>query len=138
MRRDTNPKHEGGTDSTEMTSSAAAIPIIKEEVIVGKKTVETGRITVEKRVGFTDRVIELPLTETHYEEKRVTFNHQVDELPKTRTEGDTLIIPVVREEIVMTKRIVLLEEIHLTKVVSREDRSETVRLHQESITIKRE
>ncbi|MGB3545406.1 MAG: DUF2382 domain-containing protein [Saprospiraceae bacterium] len=138
MKRDTGTTDKNVTKLSIKEEEGITIPVVKEDVVIGKREVETGRVVVEKRVGFEDRVIELPLTETHYEEKRVAINRHVEELPQTRTEGDTLIIPVVREETVVTKRIILLEEIHLTKVVSRHDHSKTIRVHQESVTVKRE
>jgi hypothetical protein len=37
------------------------------------------------------------------------------ETPSIRRKGDTVIVPVVQEELVVTKRLVLKEEIHLIK-----------------------
>jgi len=39
----------------------------------------------------------------------------VEEAPKARRRGNVIIVPVVEEEVVVTKRLVLKEEIHLIK-----------------------
>ena len=46
-----------------------------------------------------------------------------------RREGDTLIVPIVEEEIVVTKRLVVREELRITKrrIARHEEVSDTVR-----------
>jgi len=91
------------------------VPVISEEVVPEKRTVRTGAVRVHKRVNAHTEHVEMPLTRETVDVRRVVVNKEVSSAPQTRTEGDTTIIPVVEEEIVVTKRLVLKEEIHLTK-----------------------
>jgi stress response protein YsnF len=57
-------------------------------------------------------------------------------LPGVRYEGDTMIIPVVRE--VVVKRMLVVEELHVTKHEVPTQESHTVVLRQESVQVHRE
>jgi stress response protein YsnF len=61
------------------------------------------------------RRVSAPLVREDVEVRRVAVNRVVEEAPKVRRRGDTVIVPVVEEELVVTKRLVLKEEIHLVK-----------------------
>jgi uncharacterized protein (TIGR02271 family) len=61
----------------------------------------------------------------------------ITDLPEAREEGDTLVIPVVEEELVVTKRLVLKEEIHLVKRRTTERSNQQVTLHSEHAEIAR-
>jgi len=93
----------------------AVIPVISEEVVADKRTVRTGAVRVHKKVQKRTEHVDMPLMRETVDVRRVVVNKVVTAAPQTRTEGDTTIIPVVEEEIVVTKRLVLKEEIHLTR-----------------------
>jgi len=61
----------------------------------------------------------------------------VTEPPKVRRKGDTVIVPVVEEELVVTKRLVLKEEIHLMKRRTKEQLVKTVELDRERAVVRR-
>ena len=69
--------------------------------------------------------------------RRVPVNRVVDVAPKARREGDTMIIPVVEEELVITKRLVLKEEIHLITHRTKDRSVQEVELNRESAEIRR-
>ena len=54
-------------------------------------------------------------------EERQEINQIVDEVPGVRREGDEVIVPVVREKMVLVKKLVLTEEIHLRPAREGED-----------------
>ena len=54
-------------------------------------------------------------------EERQEVNQIVDEIPGVRREGDEVIVPVVREKMVLVKKMVLTEEIHLRPAREDED-----------------
>lgn len=118
-------------------SEEVVIPVVKENLTIDTSSTITGTITIQKEVNEQNIEVELTDSTTNYIESRIPFNVVVDEIPQIRTEGDTTIIPVIREEAVVVKRLVLVEEIHLRKEVQNTDRTETVTLREESVRIER-
>jgi len=91
------------------------VPVIEEELVAGTKRVKTGSVRVDKHVDKKIRKIEAPMLQDDVEVRRVPVNRVVKEMPTTRTRGNVVIVPVVEEELVVTKRLVLKEEIHLIR-----------------------
>src|SRR4051812_12432424 len=87
------------------------IPVIEEEVVAGTKAVKTGGVRVDKHVEKRVRRIETPLLHEDVEVRHVPMNRVVTEAPSVRRKGDTVIVPVVEEQLIVTKRLVLKEEI---------------------------
>lgn len=118
------------------TTDDMSIPVIEEQLQVDKKVVETGGIRINKQVHTDDVVVEMPLMHEKYKVERVPVNAYVDELPPaTRQEGNTTIIPVLRE--VLVKRTLLVEEIHITKQKVKEQHAEQGVLRTEEVTVDR-
>lgn len=107
------------------------IELVAAELSVSKQTVAE---TVIFEKSFITEKVEIP-EELRSEEiavNRIPINQEVTAVPGIRMEGDTTIIPVVKEVAVIQKKLVLVEEIHVTKntslateIVSGEVRHET-------------
>jgi len=91
------------------------IPVIEEELVTDTRAVKTGSVRVQKHVETRVREIDLPLLRENVDVKRVPVNRVVDAEPPVRRSGDTVIVPVVEEELIVTKRLVLKEELHIVK-----------------------
>jgi uncharacterized protein (TIGR02271 family) len=116
--------------------NAQRIPVIEEQLRVEKKVVETGKVHISKKVVENETAVTVPLTEESYHVERVPVNRVVDEAPQAvRYEGDTMIIPVMREVLVVQKRYEIVEEIRLTKKVTQEEHTEQVTLLREQVDI---
>jgi uncharacterized protein (TIGR02271 family) len=113
------------------------IPVVEEEIDATTRAVRTGSVRVDKHVEKRLRRVETPLLHENVEIRRVPMNRAVDVAPKTRRMGDTLIIPVVEEELVITKRLVLKEEIHLITHRTKDRSVQEVELNRESAEIRR-
>jgi stress response protein YsnF len=61
----------------------------------------------------------------------------VEERPQVREEGDTLIIPVVKKEIVIEKKLLLVEELRVRKEKIETHRPQTFKVMKEEVDIKR-
>jgi len=62
----------------------------------------------------------------------------VEKAPEAvRYEGDTIIIPVLKEIAVVEKKILLVEEIRVTKTITHSEQKEEVTLRKEEINIER-
>jgi uncharacterized protein (TIGR02271 family) len=115
----------------------AAIPLVEERLAVAKRQVEAGRLRV--RVSVEEREERVPVTLAHdeVEVERVPKNLAVSELPSVRLEGNTTIIPVVEEVVVVEKRLMLVEEIHVRRKSSTTTEEIPVTLRSEQVSIER-
>ncbi len=118
--------------------SSGIIPVIEEHVEVGTKVIERAKVRLSKRVNESVQSYDIPLTEEEIVVKRVQKNEIVDTMPAgIRYEGDVMIIPVLKEVAVIEKRIMLVEEIHVTKY--KYDKTETRRVvvRKEEVNVER-
>jgi uncharacterized protein (TIGR02271 family) len=93
----------------------AAIPLVEERLEVGKRQVQSGRVKVRVAVDTREETVPAELRHDQVEIRRVPRNVSATELPAVRLEGETTIIPVVEEQLVVEKRLVLVEEIHVAR-----------------------
>jgi uncharacterized protein (TIGR02271 family) len=113
------------------------IPVVEEEVVAGAKPVKTGSVRVDKHVEQRVRRIQAPLVHEEVEVKRVPVNRVVEQVPTVRRKGAVIIVPVVEEELVVTKRLILKEEIHLIKRRTRDRFVKDVTLERERAEVQR-
>ncbi len=113
------------------------IPLMEEQLVAGTQEVKTGAVRVEKHVEQRVRRVDMPLVQEEVEVRRVAINRVVEEPPKVRRKGGTIIVPVVEEQMVVTKRLVLKEEIHLMKRRSRNRVVKDVTLERERAEVRR-
>lgn len=90
-----------------------SVPVIEEELVTGTRPVQTGAVRVRKKVERTEKAVEMPVIQDVVNVTRVPVNRVVAAMPAIREEGDLVIVPVVEEELVIEKRLVLKEEIHI-------------------------
>jgi len=114
-----------------------AIPVIEEELVVDKRKVPIGSVEVRKHLLERTETVDMPLLKEEVDVRRVPINREIDHIPPTREEGDVIIIPVVEEEIVISKRLVLKEEVHLTRHRSVRRMSKDVIVHREEAEVTR-
>ena len=108
------------------TGEGVVIPVIQEEMSVTRREIERGGVRVHKRVEEREEVVEEPTYREEVTVERVTLGQPIDEEIGSRQEGDTLIIPVLEEMLVVEKRLVLKEEVRITK--RRIDETEQARI----------
>jgi uncharacterized protein (TIGR02271 family) len=92
-----------------------AVPVIEEELVTGRREVKTGSVRIRKRVQRIRKTVEMPVVRDAVKVERVPVNRVVKEIPAIREEQGMLVIPVVEEEIVVRRRLVLREEIHVIR-----------------------
>lgn len=116
---------------------SVAMPVVAEEVIVSRREVESGRVRVRIAPVTEDRVAHVDVGRTEVAVERVPVGREVDEYPQERIDGDTRIIPVVEERLVVTKRFFLVEEIHVRRRRIEERRDIPVTLTRDAVSIER-
>lgn len=116
----------------------AAIPVIEEAVIVNKRTVTTGVTTLEKQVESRSYVVSEILQSSDVSIRRVPFGTEVDASnpPQMRNEAGITIIPVLEEILVVEKRLVLKEELHIRQRTTETISKQEITLRTESIELK--
>ncbi len=93
----------------------ARIPLHEERIKVGVRPVELGEFRVNKTVENIPETIHVPVVHDEIDIQRVPINQPLEQPLEPRYEGETLIIPVMEEVIVVQKRLILVEEIRITK-----------------------
>ena len=111
------------------------IPVVREFVHINKRTVETGRVVVHKTTVERDETVEAMLLREDLQVERVPVGRVVAEAPAPRREGDLLVVPILEEVLVVEKRLMLKEELHIRTLRSEQAVTETVRLREEQVTV---
>jgi uncharacterized protein (TIGR02271 family) len=116
------------------------IPVIAEQLDVDTRVVETGRgVRIHKTVSEQAVTIDERLARDEVDVRHVPVDRIValDEAPATRYEGDTLVVPVLEEVLVVERRLRIKEELHITRVRHEEHYQDTVPLKAEQVVVER-
>lgn len=124
-------------DRQKRQEPVATLPLVAETVHVAKRFRTTGKVRVKTRVETERRTLTEELEAEEVEIERVPRNEPVDAVPEVRTEDGVTIIPLVEEQLVVEKRLVLVEEIHLHRVHSRHTVTVPVELRAERAEVER-
>jgi uncharacterized protein (TIGR02271 family) len=112
------------------------IPVIEERLHVGKEWKETGLVRISKTVAEEEVDYQVPVQEEELVVERKQINKYVDLAPPaTRYEGDTTIISVIKEVIVVERKLMLVEELHITKRKTEHIVTGTETLRKEQVNI---
>ena len=110
------------------------LELAEETLTVEKQWVQAGEVRLRKEVESRTETLPVELLHEEIQVERAPVNLMLDEgeAPQQRQEGDTLIIPVIEERLVVTKRYYVREEVRVTKrkVSERHEISEEVRSEQ--------
>lgn len=113
------------------------IPVVEEGVAVSKRARETGRVRLSKRVETREELVDEPLLREAVEVERVPVGRYVEAAPPVREDGATTVIPVLEEVLVIEKRLLLKEEIHVTRTRSEARDPQRVTLRTEHVEVER-
>lgn len=111
------------------------VPLIAEEISIGKRVVETGGMRVHKTVREDVQTINEPIVREYIEVERVSLDQYVETAPAIRYEGEVMIVPVLEEVVVTEKRLLLREEIRLVKRREEIANVQEVTLRREEINV---
>jgi len=125
----------GATD--ELDNSPVVLPIIEERLKVEGRQVEAATVKIHKRVEEHTEVVDLPLQSEEVEVDRVAVNRIVEEAIPVRVEGDTTILSLLEEVLVVEKRLLLREEVHVRKVHKEVHAPQEVLLRKEEVDVER-
>jgi uncharacterized protein (TIGR02271 family) len=141
MNNETNSRQEE-KDLQQLTQhqNSFTLPVIEETVHVEKKTIETGKVKISKTVNVDTETVDLLQVQDEVQLERIPINEFVQTPPpplRYEGEGSIIIIPVLQEVMVTEKRLLLIEEVRITKRKVESKESQEVALRKEEIKVER-
>jgi uncharacterized protein (TIGR02271 family) len=118
--------------------SAKILPVVEEQVHVEKQQVEHGKVRITKTVQEREQVIDEPLMHEDVEVERVRVDKEIDAPASPRREGEVWIVPLMEEVVVVERRLMLREELHIRKRQTQVSRPKSVTLRTEQAHIERD
>jgi uncharacterized protein (TIGR02271 family) len=123
--------------SSAETISGPKLTLFAEELAVAKEAVETGRLRVSKQTRTREAVVNESLLSEHAEVETIPIGRQIFEMPSVRQEGETTIIPIVEEVLHTERRLILKEEVRITRQRKTEQFQDRVTLRYQEAVITR-
>lgn len=115
-----------------------SFPVMQEEAQVGKRVVDTGRgVRIRKTVSEREQDWDEELFREELEVEHVPVGQVVEQAPPVRYEGDTLVLPVLEEVLVVQKQLRLKEEVRVTRRRHQVRQPQSMLLRSEQITAER-
>ena len=123
--------------TTPPADETRVIPVVEDILDIRRHRVETGKVRITKVVHEREEEVMTPRVREEITIERVTLNRLGDAPVAMRQEGDTLIIPVVEEVVVMEKRLMVREELRITTRRIEEQAAQRVMLRREEVVVER-
>ena len=124
--------------SDTQTEAEEVLPLVDEIATIHKREVVTGKVRVRTVTDTVEELARATLQSAAVEVTRVPIDQVVDTAPEIRTEGDVTIVPVLEEVLVVTKQLVLKEELHIRRRVETEAVEVPVTLRKQRAVVERE
>jgi uncharacterized protein (TIGR02271 family) len=118
-------------EDTGENTAGERIALVEETVAVGKRQKLTGIVRARTDTHEDVVVVDEPMLSEQVEIERVPVDRFIDRPAPVRQEGDTTVIPVVEEVVVVEKRLRLVEEVRISK-------RQAIRHEPQSITLRRQ
>jgi uncharacterized protein (TIGR02271 family) len=115
----------------------AVVPVLAEDLEVQKRSVETGKVRITKVVHEREALVDEPLWREEVEVTRVPMQRVVEGPVPVREEHGTTILSVVEEVLVVEKRWMLREEIHIRKQRLETHQPQQITLRSEDVQVER-
>lgn len=115
------------------------IQVVEEFATIEKEIRETGRISIRKTVSEEVAAVNIPVVNETYVIERMPGSHEVLDTPPPalRYEGETMIIPVLKEITVVQKKYEVVEELHVTRRLTETPLTQEIVLRKEHVKVSR-
>ncbi len=125
------------TEEARHGAEVILLEVAAEELVVTRRRVDGALVRVATTTREREHQVDEELTHERVEVTHVPIGRAVDAVPPVREEGDVTILPVVEEVVVIERRLVLKEEIHIRRLRTTERHRETVVLREQDAVITR-
>lgn len=113
------------------------IPLVEERLRIGRRTIPTHRVTIETTVDEHVEEVNEPVFSDDAHVRTVPMNQIIDAPAEIREEGDELIVPLMEEVIVVEKKLMLREELRISRKRSERREKQSFTLRREEANVKR-
>ncbi|MGZ6124061.1 MAG: YsnF/AvaK domain-containing protein [Myxococcales bacterium] len=111
-----------------------SIPVSEEQVRVEKRKRKAGEVRVSKSVVTEEKQVNVPVTREEVRVERVPSGRQASE-GDARFAREDVSVPVMEEEVVVSKRPVVREEVRIHTEAHQEQRPVTASVRREEVEI---
>jgi uncharacterized protein (TIGR02271 family) len=115
-----------------------SIPLAEEDASVGVERKTTGRVRVSTVTRSFEEHVVTSVERSGVDVQRVPVDRVVEVAPEIRVDGDVTIIPVLEEVLVIEKRLILKEELHVRRTRGQETIEVPVTLRRQEVMIERD
>lgn len=129
--------NQGEGATTAPGKETVVLPVVAESLDIQKHKVEAGGVRIKKIVHEREEIVDEPLIREEVQVKRVPVNRVVDAPVPIRHVGNTMVISLMEEVLVVEKRLMLKEELYITKGEVETHKPQRVILRSEEATIER-
>ena len=126
--------------SSDLGQAGKTISLVAEEVSVSKRQITTGRVQVHTVTDYVDEVVQQELQGERLSIERVpigTYVQPGDPPPEVRTEGGVTIIPLLEEVLVIEKRLLVKEELRISRLATNETTEVPITIRRQRAVIER-
>jgi uncharacterized protein (TIGR02271 family) len=110
------PPYPADWDARAGSDTERTIELREEQLIAHKELHELGEVEIRKVVEETPGRLEVDAFSEEVHVEHVPVGQTVSERKEPWQEGDVMVVPVYEEQLVVTKRLVLREELHIRRV----------------------
>jgi uncharacterized protein (TIGR02271 family) len=129
---------EPAVDTRSSRQEQTVVPVLKEELDLHTRRVEIDSgVRVAKKVQHREEIVDEPLTREEVDVERVAVNRRVEGPLAVFYEGDTMVVPILEEVLVVEKHLILKEEIRITRRKSEFRAPQRVTLRREVAAVER-
>ena len=121
--------------TSDVENDTNAVRLVEETLRLDKREVLTGKVRISTKVDTVEEIARASLSEERVEITRVPIDKVVETAPGVREENGVTIVPVLEEVLFVEKRLVLVEELHITRHVETEQVEVPVQLRKERAVV---
>jgi uncharacterized protein (TIGR02271 family) len=118
---------------------SGVIPVLTEELVVERRAHVTGGVRLHKTVQERTALIDEPIVRERVTVERVAIDRPLrdGQIPAVREQDGVLIVPVIEELLVVEKRLMLKEELHVRRVREETRERQEIPLRREHVDVER-
>lgn len=132
-----DPTFKPESSMPDATDDLSTIALARETARIRVRRTNERRVMVRIETREERQSLIAELEEVQIEVARVPVGRDVDVVPEVRVEGDVTILPVMEERVVVTRQLVLKEEVHVRRVTTRRREEVPVTLRHDVAVIER-
>ena len=113
------------------------IPMVEETVAIERVRRITGVVRAKTETHEDTVIVDEPLLAEQVVIERVPMDRWIDHPVAVREEGDTTIIPIVQEVVIVEKRLKLVEEVRVTRQKITNNDPQTLTVRRQKLVVER-